>query len=212
MSLIIRRSAQRFEATTVTDEGVFSGYGSIFNVADSYGSVMMPGCFARSLAAHAADGTMPKMLWQHYSEWPIGVWTSIVEDDIGLRCEGKLILEVAQAREAHALMKAGAIDGLSIGFDFVDLEPVSPEEAAARGLDLDPNAVNPKTRMYDLTYDAALWEVSPVTFNATPGALVDDVRSVKPLPVSDDMLVLSAALARRNDLFLTLLNIRRSSI
>lgn len=38
------------------------------------------------------------------------------EDDIGLKVEGRLNMDVQQAREAHALLMAGDIDGLSIGY------------------------------------------------------------------------------------------------
>ena len=66
------------------------------------------------LQRHAEAGTLPKMLWQHDQTQPVGAWSEVVEDDTGLRCAGSLILDVAKAQEAYALLKAGAIDGLSM--------------------------------------------------------------------------------------------------
>ena len=89
-----------FEIKAVGDDGTFSGYGSVFGVRDSYGDVVEPGAFKDSLAAWGSKGKLPKMLWQHRSEQPIGVWTKMSEDSKGLAVEGKLILDVQQAREA----------------------------------------------------------------------------------------------------------------
>ena len=59
---------------------------------------------------------MPKLLWQHDQTRPIGIWHEIYEDEYGLFVKGQLLLELHQAKEAYALLKAGVIDGLSIGF------------------------------------------------------------------------------------------------
>lgn len=102
---------------TVEESGVFSGYASTFGgPADCYGDVIAPGAFASSLADHGLAGTRPAMLWQHDSQAPIGRWLSLVEDSHGLAVEGRLTLEVQKAREAHALLRDGALNGLSIGF------------------------------------------------------------------------------------------------
>lgn len=97
--------------------GVFEGYASIFGEPpDAVGDVMAPGAFAASLAEFRAAGRAPLMLWQHDTTEPIGRWLELEEDARGLRVKGGLVLETARGREAHALMKAGAVDGLSIGF------------------------------------------------------------------------------------------------
>lgn len=195
--LATRRAAVRFAPQAVTDAGEISGYGSIFGAVDTYGSIMMPGCFANSIARHKADGTMPKGLWQHDADFPILAWTAISEDEVGLRCDGRLILEVEKAREAHALAKANAIDGLSIGFEYVEKEDVSPEDAAARGLVLDASLVNPETGLFELVHDVDLWEISIVTFNSCPEALIDEVRAPRADAGHFDWAALSTALMHR---------------
>ncbi len=98
-------------------DGTFTGYGSVFGVVDSYKEVVAPGAFAASLKDRTAKGRAFPILWQHNSAHPIGVYSQIEEDSKGLRVTGKLLVDdVALAREAHALMKAGAVTGLSIGY------------------------------------------------------------------------------------------------
>jgi len=116
-------SAPIFDIKKLGEDGVFSGYGSIFGNKDSGGDIVVPGAFAKSLADHRQKGTSVKMFWQHDQREPIGKWLDISEDGKGLYVEGKLNMGVQRAREAHALLKDGDIDGLSIGYGIVDAEP-----------------------------------------------------------------------------------------
>jgi uncharacterized protein len=135
----------------VTEDGVFEGYASLFNVADLGKDTVVPGAFAESLSRRSVAGI--RMLFQHDPAEPIGRWLAIAEDARGLRVRGKLNLAVARAREIHALMREGAIDGLSIGFR---VERARSDRAGLRRLEkLD------------------LWEISVVTFPMQPGARVN---------------------------------------
>lgn len=107
----------------VSDEGTFEGYGSVFGNLDSYGEIVEAGAFAKSLGRHAKEKTNPLMLWQHNPDEPIGVWENLTEDSKGLKGTGRFVLETARGREAHALLKAGAIRGLSIGYREIKVEP-----------------------------------------------------------------------------------------
>ena len=98
------------------DAGTFTGYGSVFNVTDRGGDIVAPGAFAETLTAAKTAGRMPAMLWQHNMREPIGVYTSMEEDAVGLKVEGKLALKTARGAEAYELLKMGAISGLSIGY------------------------------------------------------------------------------------------------
>lgn len=149
------------------DDGSVEGYGSVFGVRDSYDDVIAAGAFQASLAAHKKAGTMPAMLWQHDSDKPIGVWTEMVEDSKGLRIKGQLALETTLGKEAHALLKMGALNGLSIGF-------VSKQWAYDRDTDI-----------RTLT-EIDLWEVSLVTFPANGSARVTNVKSVDELMAPKD--------------------------
>jgi len=195
MTIATRRAGVRLKTDALTDEGIFTGYASVYNVVDSYGTVWLPGCFTASLDAHRAAGTRPKGLWQHMAEWPILTWQAFEDDDYGLRCKGQLLLDLEKGKECYTLMKAGEIDGLSVGFDAIDVIDVTPESAAEEfGLDLDPAFVR-EDGTFGLFTRVDLWEVSPVTFNSVPGALVDDVRK---LPTPPGYSELAAALSRRD--------------
>ncbi len=105
-----------FELKSLSDSGTFSGYGSVFGVKDSYNEIVAPGAFSESLAMQKSLGRMPAMLWQHRSAEPLGVYTSMVEDNLGLKLEGQLALDTVRGAEAHSLLKMKAISGLSIGY------------------------------------------------------------------------------------------------
>ncbi|MEL7049289.1 MAG: HK97 family phage prohead protease, partial [Pseudomonadota bacterium] len=101
----------------VSDDGVFEGYASVFGCADQGADVVQPGAFRRSLGKRGARGV--KMLFQHDPNQPIGYWREIREDARGLYVRGQLLTQVMRGHEVWALMRAGVLDGLSIGFKAV---------------------------------------------------------------------------------------------
>ena len=161
----VRSFAMQIKATG--DDGMIEGYGSVFGVADSYDDVIARGAFAASLKAHKAAGTMPAMLWQHEADEPIGVWTEMSEDAKGLKVRGQLCLDTSCGKEAYALLKMGALNGLSIGF-------MSKEWAYDRD-----------TEVRTLTA-IDLWEVSLVTFPANEKARVTNVKSADEMATPKD--------------------------
>jgi hypothetical protein len=115
--------ALAFKFAANGDTGVFDGYASTFGgPPDSYGDIVAPGAFTKSLSEHQAAGTMPAMLWAHDGSQPIGKWLDMHEDPMGLKATGRLTLDVQRARDAHALMKDDAL-GLSIGYRTRDAAP-----------------------------------------------------------------------------------------
>ena len=134
------------------DETEIAGYASIFGAADHGGDVVQPGAYGASLASLAKAGRGVKMLWQHDPSRPIGVWDEVREDGRGLYVKGRLLESVGRAREAAALIAAGAIDGLSIGYRTVK---AAKDDKGLR-----------------LLKELELWEVSLVTFPMLPSARV----------------------------------------
>ena len=161
----VRSYALQIKATG--DDGTVEGYGSVFGVRDNYDDVIAKGAFVASMTSHKANGTMPAMLWQHSSDHPIGIWTEMVEDEKGLRIKGRLALETVKGKEAHALLKMGALNGLSIGF-------MSKQWAYDRD-----------TEVRTLT-EIDLWEVSLVTFPANEKARVTNVKSSEEMATPKD--------------------------
>jgi len=99
--------------TTIDTDGTVEGYASLFGEVDQARDMVMPGAFARTLQSRGLR-RIP-MLFQHDPAEPIGIWLEIGEDWRGLKARGRLIPEVKRAREVLALVRAGALDGLSHG-------------------------------------------------------------------------------------------------
>lgn len=140
----------------------FSGYGAVFGNVDSYGDVIEPGAFAKTLAAHKAAGTMPAMLLEHgfsSASLPVGKWTAMSEDGIGLKVEGELI-PTTDGKDTYIALKAGAVSGLSIGYRPVEFEMRTKPDDPRR-----------KLKAVDLL------EVSIVGFPANGKARVSAVKS-----------------------------------
>lgn len=106
-----------FQIKSIESTGSFTGYGSVFDTVDQGGEVVARGAFTDSLKETASKGRKLPILWQHQHAEPIGVYDSIAEDSHGLLMQGRLLVDhVQRAKEAHELMKAGAVTGLSIGY------------------------------------------------------------------------------------------------
>lgn len=138
--------------------GLVEGYGSVFNLMDRGGDIMLPGAFKKSLAEWRKKKMPVPMLWQHDPNVPIGVWDKIEEDEKGLKVQGSLIMEVPKAVEVRALMKRKAVSGLSIGY-------------RTKASDIDRQTGVRKLK------EVELWEISPVTFPMMPEAQISGVKN-----------------------------------
>jgi uncharacterized protein len=110
-TLTLERGVKGMFTRDASAEGEIFGYGSVFGVLDTYGDIVMAGAFKESLRKRT-----PLMLWQHDSREPIGTWTDVHEDAHGLVVRGRLETATQRGREAAALVRSKALDGLSIGF------------------------------------------------------------------------------------------------
>ena len=146
-------------------QGLVSGYASVFGGCDSYGDCVLPGAFSMSLAKHKAAGTAPSMLWSHRQDQPIGRWSVLAEDTRGLHVEGQINLKTSAGREAFEHLRAGDLNGLSIGYQ---VSPGGSEHrdgvTLLKGLDL--------------------YEVSAVTIPADPAARIVSVKSQRVRPAT----------------------------
>jgi len=141
--------------TTIAADGTVEGYASLFGEIDQARDMVMAGAFRQSLMLRGPR-RIP-MLFQHDPAEPIGIWLELIEESRGLFARGRLIPDVQRGREVLALVKSGAIDGLSIGFKTV------------RG------RVDPRTRIRKIE-QLDLWEISIVTFPLLTGARVRAVK------------------------------------
>jgi HK97 family phage prohead protease len=136
------------------EEGTIEGYGAVYGNKDLGGDIVMAGAFAESLAT----GRKIKMLSQHDTHSVIGVWNELIDDGKGLRVKGRILTQIQAGKEAYELVKAGAMDGLSIGYRTTRTK--------------DANGA----RMIE---KADLWEVSLVTFPMNEMSRIDAVKAAE---------------------------------
>lgn len=145
MDLQVGRASK--EVMSGADALAIRGYASLWGVADLNEDVVARGAFADSLAKTGIGRV--RMLHQHEARSVVGVWDRVEEDERGLYVEGRVMDWSAEARFASALGRAGALDGLSIGF----------RSHRAR-----------RDGRLRVLVEVELWEVSLVTFPMLPGA------------------------------------------
>lgn len=153
-------SSSSYRLKAVNDgKGQIEGYASLYHVEDSEADVVLPGAFDASLKSWKQAGRSPALLWQHDPAQPIGLWQTIRSDATGLFVRGQLFIhEVARAAEAYALLKRGALSGLSIGYQ---------AEKARRD----------SQRGVRLLERVKLFEISLVTFPALETARISAVKA-----------------------------------
>lgn len=151
----MERKYCQLKLADVTDAGTFRGHASIKTNVDLGRDKVLGGAFTKTLKENASEGV--PILWQHFQHEVIGKSTSLVEDTKGLEVGGALVLEVQRALEAHALLKARAVKGLSIGYDVI-------KETFEKGV--------------RLLHELKLYEFSIVTFPMNPLAQVEAVKSL----------------------------------
>ena len=162
-----------FKADEVSNEGIFKGYASVFGgKPDSGGDVIRFGAFTDTLVKGGKFKSSIKMPWNHDPNKLIGVYQSFEENSKGLGFVGKLAIETTMGHDTHVLMKMGAIDAMSIGW-----EPLS-EDAMGKSVDrADAVEIDEKKGIRYLK-KIDLWEISPVTFPMQSRAKITDVKSV----------------------------------
>lgn len=152
-------------------EGLAAGYGNV----DSHGEVFAPGAFAKSIA-NIKSGRSPAMLLHHDHRRPVGRWDAFKETPAGLSVSGSLALDATDGKEAYALLKAGALGGLSVGF-----LPIKQTE---------------NQRGVVTITEAELYEISLVSVPSNPITKISGVKAVA--DVRDlEALLIEAGMSRR---------------
>ena len=156
----MQRKELPFEVTQY-DGRTIEGYAAAFGNVDLVNDIIHPGAFKKTLSER---GQQVKFLWQHDTKIPLGKPLELREEAKGLFMRA-IISDMAQGRDALALLADGAIDGLSIGYDTVrsDASTVSTDGG-------DTKAVRNLREL-------KLYEVSLCTFPANQSAGVTAVKS-----------------------------------
>jgi HK97 family phage prohead protease len=134
---------------SLSEDGTFEGLAAVYSNVDDVGDLLEPGSLTKTLNA----STSRTLLWQHRDA--IGT-VELTDTQTAVVAKGKLTLAVQQAQEAYALMKDGAVKGLSIGYETLKADYVG----TVRHL-----------------REIKLWEVSLVWAPANPLATITAVKS-----------------------------------
>lgn len=142
----------KFSLKDLSEDGSFSGLASVYGNLDLGGDIVEPGAFTKTIKDRNGERTI---LWQHDAKSPIGKG-QLIDGPDGLMIRGKLALGMSQAKDAYEAIKAGIVDGLSIGYDVVKRE-------------FKDNA--------RILKELKLWEVSIVTFPMNELSRIQTVKS-----------------------------------
>lgn len=167
------RDVRLIETKADGDPGTFSGYGAVFGNVDAQGDMIRQGAFKTSLSEWQGRGKNPPMLLQHGGMGgfntpspddllPVGEWTAMDETTRGLKVAGRLFaLGTERGQYIYEGLKAGVLDGLSIGYK-------------AREFIVGTRAGEPDRTLTDVD----IWEVSIVTFPANPKTRITGVKAL----------------------------------
>lgn len=157
--------------------GYFEGYAAIFGEKDLVGDIIRRGAFKKTLDSWKNSRKNIPLLYQH--EDTIGVITEAYEDDVGLYVKGEINLNVEEGRKAYELLKQGALQGLSFGYEV--LQSRWNRDGTREILEV------------------KLWEISLVTFPAQEKTKILSFKKVVPfqdLPLADEDIAWDADEAR----------------
>lgn len=163
--------AVSLETKELSEDGTFSGYASTFGNVDLGGDIIVQGAFAETLTKRPPSKV--KMLRDHDMRSMVGVWTEAREDNTGLHVTGRLLLNTERGRETYELMKAGALDSLSVGYRTLGEEYAREEGRSVR-----------RIKSVDLM------EVSIVPFPMNERAVINSVKGDgddRPLPAEREL-------------------------
>ena len=139
-------------------DGTFEGYASVFGNVDSYGDIVMPGAYAKTIQERRSK---VRVLWNHDSAGlPIGTPADLIEDSKGLYVKATFA-STTFAQDVRTLMSEGAIDSMSVGYNTIKATYGETEESYVRYLN-----------------ELKLFEFSPVIFPANELAVITGSKSI----------------------------------
>lgn len=172
---MIETQAFSFEIKNLSETGEIVGLASVYGNLDRQGEAVAPGAFRASIERMRTAGKGLPMMREHSPAMTCGVWTDFEETGGALRVSGRLLLDTQAGREAHALAKAGALGGLSVGFS---------------------NAKRTLTGGKRMITEGDLLEVSLVAVPANPEAVITAVKAA-PGPREIEAALKAAGLSNR---------------
>ena len=157
------------------EEGIISGYASVFGNVDSYGDIVVKGAFSKSIEKIKRTGKVIPVFYGHNMEDPranIGRVIDLREDSHGLFFEAQLDLSGdTYGHLVYEQLKDGRLDSLSFGFSITD------------GANTEAG--------YELR-ELELYEISVVPIPANQEALITEVKAGRAISAKNMDLIRSA--------------------
>lgn len=122
MTMLTKTLDVEIKAIGEDGDGRFQAYASTFDVVDSYGDMVIKGAFLDSLAEYGSKGQGIPLYWRHRMDDPfmlIGQTLEAKEDPHGLWVDCSL-LDTNNAKQVHALLKAGLVRQMSFAYDVLE--------------------------------------------------------------------------------------------
>lgn len=110
-------------------EGEFIAYASVFGNKDSYGDIVQPGAFAKTLADWESKSIPIPLLWGHNMADPdfnLGLILEASEDERGLKVHAQLDMESPKSAQTYRLLKSGRVSQMSFAYSIIEGEWVEP--------------------------------------------------------------------------------------
>lgn len=166
----MERQTKSANSAAMVDGGSVTGYAATFDrIPDSYGDIIAPGAFAKSLERWAglrAEGKFIPLLYGHSTDDPaynIGRVIDAKEDERGLLITAEFDAENEKAQYVRKLVQEGRLYQFSFAYSVNDAGPVTLDDGADA---------------YELR-ELELYEVSLVQIPANQRAVVLDIKSAK---------------------------------
>ncbi len=118
-----------YEASDALEDGEIIAYASTFTRKDTYGDVMQPGSFVKSLEEWRAGPNVLPLLWGHDTKDPHNNIGAVDierthEDDHGLKVFAKFDLDTRTGAQVHRLVKSRRVTQLSFAYEELAAHPV----------------------------------------------------------------------------------------
>lgn len=139
-------------------QGIITAYAAAFNNVDSYGDVIRPGAFTKTISERK---DRIKVLFNHNGyDLPIGKPQDMKEDTLGLLTVTKMS-QTQKGQDVYTLVSEGAIKELSIGYTAIQAGEIVENEKYLREL-----------------RELKLYEYSFVNFPANESAVITGIKSM----------------------------------
>lgn len=144
------------------ETGKIAGFFSTYEkTPDSYGDIIAPGAFTKTIEERKASGHPFPLCWNHDFSSVIGVVDNVEEKEIGPYIEASF-LDTVLAQDVRKMVQSGAVYQFSFAYDVLKSR--------------EPDAEEKSNGVLNVLEEVEVFEVSVVTVPANQNAVVTDIK------------------------------------